>query len=110
MRGKTIVITGGFGAFGRVVAEAAAARGSSVAALDHAPGPPDGLTERLGPDALMIGGLDLSSAEVATKAMAKVKARFGRIDALFNIAGGFRWEKIAGGKDESWERMSASTS
>ena len=64
MRGKTIVITGGFGALGRVVAEVAAARGSSVAVLDHAPGPPDGLTERLGPDALMIGGLDLSSAEV----------------------------------------------
>src|SRR5579871_50724 len=105
MRGKTIVITGGFGALGRVVAEVAAARGASVAVLDHAPGPPDGLTERLGADALTIGGLDLSSAEVATKAMDNVKAKFGRLDALFNIAGGFQWETVEGGKDEAWERM-----
>ena len=26
--------------------------------------------------------------------MAAVKAKFGRIDALLNIAGGFRWEKV----------------
>ena len=39
MQGKTIVVTGGFGALGRVVAEVAAARGASVAILDHAPGP-----------------------------------------------------------------------
>ena len=37
MRGKTIVVTGGFGALGRVVAEVAAARGASVAVLDHRP-------------------------------------------------------------------------
>lgn len=105
MRGKTIVVTGGFGALGRVVAEVAATRGSSVAVLDHAQAPPDGMTERLGPDALMIGGLDLSSAEVATKAMDSVKAKFGRLDALFNIAGGFQWEAVERGEDESWERM-----
>jgi NAD(P)-dependent dehydrogenase (short-subunit alcohol dehydrogenase family) len=107
MRGKTIVITGGFGALGRVVAEVAAARGASVAVLDHAPAPSEGLKEKLGPDALTIGGLDLSSAEVATKAMDSVKAKFGRFDALFNVAGGFQWETVEGGKDESWERMYA---
>src|SRR5271168_5575096 len=107
MQGKTIVVTGGFGALGRVVAEVAAARGGSVAILDHAPGAPDGMAKRLGPDALMIGGLDLSSADVATKAMADAKAKFGRLDALFNIAGGFQWETVEGGKDESWERMYA---
>ena len=107
MQGKTIVVTGGFGALGRVVAEVAAARGASVAILDHAPGPPDGMADRLGPDALMIGGLDLSSADVATKAMDNVKAKFGRLDALLNIAGGFQWETVEGGKDDAWERMYA---
>ncbi|HEX9168990.1 MAG TPA: SDR family NAD(P)-dependent oxidoreductase [Roseiarcus sp.] len=107
MRGKTIVVTGGFGALGRAVVEAAAARGASVAVLDHAPGPPEGMSERLGPNALMIGGLDLSLADVATKAMADVRAKFGRLDALLNIAGGFRWENVEGGKDETWERMYA---
>jgi NAD(P)-dependent dehydrogenase (short-subunit alcohol dehydrogenase family) len=107
MHGKTIVVTGGFGALGRVVVEAAAGRGASVAVLDHAPGPPDGMSERLGPNALLFGRLDLSSADVATKAMADVKAKFGRVDALLNIAGGFQWETVEGGKDESWERMYA---
>ena len=30
--------------------------------------------------------------------MASVKAKFGRLDALLNIAGGFQWETIADGK------------
>jgi NAD(P)-dependent dehydrogenase (short-subunit alcohol dehydrogenase family) len=107
MRGKTIVVTGGFGALGRVVAAAADSRGASVAVLDHAPGPPEGMSGGLGPDALMIGGLDLSSADVAMKAMDDVKAKFGRLDALFNVAGGFQWETVEGGKDESWQRMYA---
>ena len=37
MQGKTIVVTGGLGALGSVVAEAAAKGGASVALLDHAP-------------------------------------------------------------------------
>ena len=107
MQGKTIVVTGGFGALGRVVAEVAAARGASVAALDHAPAPPEGMSARLGPKALAIGGLDLSSPDIAAKAIADVKAKFGRVDALLNIAGGFQWEAVEGGKSESWERMYA---
>ncbi len=107
MRGKTIVVTGGFGALGRVVVEVAAARGASVAALDHAPAAPEGMAARLGLDALLIGGLDLSSPDTATQAMANVKTKFGRLDALFNIAGGFAWETVEGGKDDAWERMYA---
>jgi NAD(P)-dependent dehydrogenase (short-subunit alcohol dehydrogenase family) len=107
MRGKTIVVTGGFGALGRVVAETAAQRGASVAILDHAASPPAELADRLGPEALLIGGLDLSAAEQAETAMAKVKARFGRLDALLNIAGGFTWETVEDGKAETWDRMYA---
>ncbi len=107
MRGKTIVVTGGFGALGRVVVEAAAARGALIAVLDHAPAPPEGMAGRLGPDALLIGGLDLSSTDVATKAMDNVKAKFGRLDALLNIAGGFQFEALEGGNDEAWKRMFA---
>jgi NAD(P)-dependent dehydrogenase (short-subunit alcohol dehydrogenase family) len=108
MRGKTVVVTGGFGALGRVVGEVAAARGASIAVIDHAPAPPEGMAARLGPDALLIGGLDLSSSEFATKAMDGVKAKFGRLDALLNIAGGFAWETVdGGGKDDAWERMYA---
>ena len=107
MRGKTIVVTGGFGALGSGVAAAAVDRGASVAALDVAPSAPAALADRLGPNALLLGGVDLSSPEGAQKAMAAVKAKFGRLDALLNIAGGFQWETVEDGKAESWDRMFA---
>ncbi len=107
MRGKTIVVTGGFGALGGGVAAAAADRGASVAALDVAPSAPQALADRRGPNALILGGVDLSSPEGALKAMAAVKAKFGRLDALLNIAGGFQWETVEDGKAESWDRMYA---
>jgi len=105
LEGRTIIVTGAFGALGSVVAETAAKRGASVAALDHAPAPPARFEDRLGAKALMMGGLDLSSPEAAEGAMAAVKQRFGRLDALLNIAGGFVWETVEDGKPETWERM-----
>ena len=107
MKGKTIVVTGGFGALGSGVAAAAVDRGASVAVLDVAPSAPQALADRLGPKALLIGGVDLSSPEGAQKAMGAVKANFGRLDALLNIAGGFQWERVEDGAGESWDRMFA---
>ena len=107
MQGKAIVVTGGFGALGRAVAEAAAGRGGKVAALDVAPQPPAGLAERLGPNALLLGGVDLSTAEGAVKAIGAVKAQFRRIDALINIAGGFKWRPIETGDAATWEFLFA---
>jgi NAD(P)-dependent dehydrogenase (short-subunit alcohol dehydrogenase family) len=107
MKGKTIVVTGGFGALGSGVAAAAVDRGASVAVLDVAAGAPQALADRLGPKALLIGGVDLSSPEGAQKAMSAVKANFGRLDALLNIAGGFQWEPVEDGTGESWDRMFA---
>jgi NAD(P)-dependent dehydrogenase (short-subunit alcohol dehydrogenase family) len=107
MNGKTIVVTGGFGALGSGVAAAAIDRGASVAVLDVAPSAPQALADRLGPKALLVGGVDLSSTEGAQKAMGAVKAKFGRLDALLNIAGGFQWEPVEDGSSESWDRMFA---
>jgi NAD(P)-dependent dehydrogenase (short-subunit alcohol dehydrogenase family) len=105
VRGKTIVVTGAFGALGRATAVAAAERGASVAAIDHGETPPPGLVEHLGRNALILGGVDLSSYSAAKTAMGQVKIKFGRIDALLNIAGGFQWETVEGGKAESWDRL-----
>ena len=107
MQGKAIVVTGGFGALGRAVAEAAAGRGAKVAALDVAAQPPAGLADRLGPSVLLLGGVDLSSAEGAAKAIDSVKAQFGRIDALINIAGGFKWQPIESGDAATWDFLFA---
>ncbi len=107
MNGKTIVVTGGFGALGRAVAEAASERGAKVAALDVAAQPPPGFAARLKPGALLLGGIDLATAEGARKAIAEVKAKFGRLDALINIAGGFKWETIEAGDASTWDFLFA---
>ena len=107
MKGRAIVVTGGYGALGQVVAQAASRRGARVAALGRAAAPPAGLSERLTPDALLLGGVDLASAEDARRAMAEVKARFGGLDALVNVAGGFVWETVDGGDPTTWDRLFA---
>ncbi len=89
MQGKTIVITGGLGALGSSVAEAAAKRGALVALFDYASTVPEGFAERLGANTLIVGGIDLTSLTAAETAMASIKAKFGQVDALLNIAGGF---------------------
>src|SRR5215471_4757079 len=91
---RVAVITGGFGALGQVVAAAASEHGFEIAVLDHSAKPPPGLTEKLTPNALLLGGIDLTDEAAATAAITAVMSRFGRIDALFNIAGGFRWIKL----------------
>src|SRR5437868_10313097 len=92
--GRVAVITGGCGALGRVVTKAALERGYQVAVIDHAASPPAEIEAVLGPNALAVTGVDLADETAAKTAMATVTSRFKRIDALFNIAGGFRWIKL----------------
>ncbi|HEX5281131.1 MAG TPA: SDR family NAD(P)-dependent oxidoreductase [Micropepsaceae bacterium] len=92
--GRVAVITGGFGALGQVVAAAAIQHGFEAAVLGHTAEPPAGITGTLGLNAFLLGGVDLADEAAAVKAMKAVMSRFGRIDALLNIAGGFRWIKI----------------
>jgi NAD(P)-dependent dehydrogenase (short-subunit alcohol dehydrogenase family) len=39
--------------------------------------------------------------------MAATAMRFGGIDVLVNIAGGFRWEKLEDGDPETWDQLYA---
>jgi NAD(P)-dependent dehydrogenase (short-subunit alcohol dehydrogenase family) len=105
LQGKVVIVTGGFGALGRVVATEAAKAGAKVAVLDFAPNAPDGLQASLGADSLLIGGVDLSKEASAKDAAEKVKAKFGGIDAVFNIAGGFSWETVEGGSLATWDKL-----
>jgi NAD(P)-dependent dehydrogenase (short-subunit alcohol dehydrogenase family) len=107
VKGRVVAVTGAFGSLGRVVAAVAADRGAFVAAIDFTAAPPDELAERLGPHAMLLGGVDLSSAEGARAAIADVVTKFGRLDALVNIAGGFVWENVVGRDSASWDRLFA---
>jgi NAD(P)-dependent dehydrogenase (short-subunit alcohol dehydrogenase family) len=107
MQGRVIVVTGAFGALGRVVVEVAAARGASTAAIETAAAPSAEVAKHFAPATLIVGGTDLTSPDQARAAMAAVKARFGRLDALINVAGAFVWEKIEGGDPRAWQKMFA---
>jgi NAD(P)-dependent dehydrogenase (short-subunit alcohol dehydrogenase family) len=102
MNGKVIVITGALGALGAVVAETALARGARVAGIDHAPSQAAATADRI-----ELGGVDLSDAAAAKRAIDAAAAHLGRIDALVNIAGGFTFETISDGDITSWQRMYA---
>jgi 3-oxoacyl-[acyl-carrier protein] reductase len=102
MDGKVIVVTGALGALGKVVAEVALARGDRVAGVDYG-------TSQIAatPDRIEFGGVDLSDAAQAQKAIDAVASHFGRLDALVNIAGGFAYETVAEGDPKTWHRMYA---
>ena len=98
MGDRVIAITGAFGVLGSAVAKRAAASGARLALIDFAPAPagpvPDG--------ALTLGGVDLTDAGAAAKALDAVAAKFGGLDVLINVAGGFRWETLEDGSADSW--------
>ena len=100
MTDRVAAITGAHGALGRAVVEAAMAEGLKVALIDHATGEtaPDG--------ALELSGVDLTDADQARAAMQRVVDRFGRLDIVLNIAGGFVWKKVEDA-EPAWDKMFA---
>jgi NAD(P)-dependent dehydrogenase (short-subunit alcohol dehydrogenase family) len=88
-QGRTVLITGAAGNLGRATAAAFAREGASLALLDlddaalarvPATGAADVLRQRV----------DLADPASVAVAVGAVVARFGRIDALCNLAGGFQ--------------------
>ena len=102
LAGKTIAVTGAFGALGTAVVQRLQAAGARVAAIDFARAPRD--PAALG-GASLHGGVDLADAQAADAAFAAIVQAHGRLDGLVNIAGGFRWEKVEGGALETWDAM-----
>ncbi|MDB5426115.1 MAG: NAD-dependent oxidoreductase, partial [Phenylobacterium sp.] len=103
MAGRVYAITGAFGALGSAVATAAAEQGARLALIDFAKTPPPGLPG--GDDVLVLGGVDLTDSVAAGAAIDAVADRFGGLDALLNIAGGFRWETLETSLAEGWHRL-----
>lgn len=99
MAGRTIVITGAFGVLGSAVAAAAADAGAQLALIDFA-------TDGPAPaGALKLGGVDLTDPVQAGAALDAAVDRFGGVDALLNIAGGFTWQTLQDGSIEQWPGM-----
>jgi NAD(P)-dependent dehydrogenase (short-subunit alcohol dehydrogenase family) len=99
---RVVVVTGAFGALGAAVAQALGEAGAKVAAV--------GREEAAKAPAFVaavtpFGGIDLGSPDNVGSGFRSIAERLGSIDALVNIAGGFRWEKIDGGSIETWEAL-----
>jgi len=99
---KRVVITGAAGALGAAVAHAFATSGAKLGLIDRA-ADSKGLFKDLIAPSFFLGGVDLTQAADAQRAMDTVVAKLGGIDALVNIAGGFRWETIGDGHVETWD-------
>lgn len=99
---KKIVVTGAFGALGASVCAAIKEAGGRVACIDFAPA-------SKAPSAcvgcILIGDVDLSVPAQATRALESAATQLGGLDGIVNVAGGFRWEKIADGDLATWDQM-----
>jgi NAD(P)-dependent dehydrogenase (short-subunit alcohol dehydrogenase family) len=104
-KGQTVMITGAAGNLGRAVTAAFAAAGANLALLDlndaslakvQTAGAGDVLRQRV----------DLSDPASIAGAAGAALARFGRIDALCNLAGGFQMgEKVHELTADKWNFM-----
>lgn len=103
--GATVVaIAGGMGALGRALAQRFKQRGDQVVVLDQA-------TDAAGlPQAgadLALLDVDLNDVASTRHAFDTIARRFGRLDALVSVAGGFHHETLAEGKVKAWDHMYA---
>lgn len=102
MAGRVFAITGASGVLGSALAKAAAAQGARLALIDFAKDAP---AEPSGAEVFFQGGVDLTDANSASAAIDAAADRFGGLDALLNVAGGFSWEKHEGGLAATWHRL-----
>ena len=101
---RVVAITGGFGTLGRAVGSAFEADGWKVALLDRAPAP-DAASPAERATQWWSGGVDLTDLAAARLAMSSAVERLGPLNALINVAGGFRWETLADGELDTWDLM-----
>lgn len=89
---RVAIVTGAAGNLGRATAAAMQAAGAKAVLIDTS-------AEQLrqayaeAPDRMLCGGIDLTDEQGAQAVIAAARDRFGRIDVLVNIVGGFRGGK-----------------
>jgi NAD(P)-dependent dehydrogenase (short-subunit alcohol dehydrogenase family) len=103
--GKNCLITGAAGNLGRALAAAFAAAGAGLTLLDHDDGKLRAAYGHSDRQRVLVRTDLLDSGSIA-KAVKTSLDRFGRIDVLCNIAGGFRMgQPVHQTSDETWSAM-----
>ena len=101
--GRTVVVTGAAGNLGRAVAGAFASQGANLVLADRSR---EVLAERIGGEDArrLLVAADLRDRGQARAIVDAALKRFARIDALCNLAGGFRMgEAVHETSDATWE-------
>ena len=100
LEGKVVVVTGAFGQLGRAMTQEVLKQGGRAALLDVSAGEaPAGVSTQA-------WKVDLTSRQDVARVLESVAAHFRGIDALVNIAGGFRWQTVEKSADlEEWSAM-----
>ena len=97
---RIVAVTGAAGALGGKTVDVLAGAGWTVVGIDLAQAVVDSA-------ALKLGGVDLTDEAALAEVADRIQSRFGRLDGLVNIAGGFRWETIVEGDVATWDRLYA---
>lgn len=100
---KVVAITGGFGSLGVAVGRHFKASGWRLALIDRSRQPFSEIPAQEGQ--LLLGGVELTDAEAARRSIDAVMSSLGQLDALINVAGGFRWETVEAGDLGTWDLM-----
>jgi NAD(P)-dependent dehydrogenase (short-subunit alcohol dehydrogenase family) len=102
-RARTVVVTGATGSLGRAVARAFGERGANLVLIGHRT---EALASAFGDEhpRRMLAAADLVHRDQADAAMRAARERFGRIDVLCNVAGGFRaGDDVHEASDADWD-------
>ena len=91
MKGRVVVITGATGATGQAAARAFAEQGASLALISRDQGKLDALNSDLNlpEDRILTRTIELLDVPSVQEAARAVSARFGRVDALIHLVGGW---------------------
>jgi NADP-dependent 3-hydroxy acid dehydrogenase YdfG len=107
LSGRVVVVTGAAGSAGTATTRALAAAGATVVAVGRSP-------ERLSAMAQVIPGICVEVADLTSRAevhdlAARVRARFGAVDGLVQLVGGYRGgTTFTANTDADWQFLSAS--
>ena len=101
---KVVVITGAAGALGHAVAKYFISQGAKIAALDISDDLLASAYESVHSDKLIFLAVDLTSRKSCQAAAEMIFSRWGQVNVLANIAGGFTMgEAVHETSDQTWD-------